>query len=59
MIEKLLLKLPLILFLVGLILINASIYFLFDWKIGFMITGVSLVVIGLMMNYEQTYERGD
>lgn len=53
-VELLLLYLPTIIFLVGLILINVSVYYIFNPYIGMLASGITLVLIGLIMTYEQT-----
>lgn len=57
-IELLILNLGTILFVTGLIFINVSMYYIFDTYIGLLTTGVTLVVIGLIINYEQSTGGG-
>lgn len=48
-----------ILFLAGLIILNVAIYIEFDLFIGLVVSAVSLMFIGWLLNYEsEKYERG-
>lgn len=42
-----------VLFLVGLVLINVASYLQFDMVIGFIVTGVTLILIALIVQFEQ------
>lgn len=48
-----------IFFILGLILVNVAMYMLFSTAIGLLSTGVTFIVIGLIINYEQiAFSRG-
>ncbi|WP_083390178.1 hypothetical protein [Staphylococcus sp. LCT-H4] len=42
-----------ILFLIGLVLINVASYLQFDMVIGFIVTGVTLILIALIVQFEK------
>lgn len=48
-----------IFFILGLILVNVAMYMLFGTAIGLLSTGVTFIVVGLIINYEQiAFSRG-
>lgn len=48
-----------ILFLAGVIILNVAIYIEFDLFIGLVVSAVSLMFIGWLLNYEsEKYDRG-
>lgn len=50
----LIMHLATILFVAGLATINVSIYYLFDTYVGLLATGITLVVVALILNHEQS-----
>ena len=42
-----------ILFVLGLIFVNVAIYMLFDVAIGLLATGITLILVALIMAYER------
>lgn len=42
-----------ILFILGLIFVNVAIYLLFDLAIGLLATGITLIVVALILAYER------
>lgn len=43
-----------ILFVSGLVFINVAMYYIFDTYIGLLTTGITLLVVGLIINHEQS-----
>lgn len=54
LLELLIMNLATILFVAGLTIINVSLYYLFDTYIGLLSTGITLVLVALILNYEQS-----
>lgn len=54
LLDLLILNLGTILFVTGLVLINISMYFIFDMNIGLLTSGITVVIIGLIINHEQS-----
>lgn len=52
--QLLMLNIATVFFILGLAAINISVYFIFDKYIGLLATGVTLIVIALIMNHEQS-----
>lgn len=52
--QLLMLNIATVFFILGLTIINISIYFIFDKYIGLLVTGVTMIVIALIMNHEQS-----
>ena len=52
--ELLIANLATILFVSGLIFINVSLYYIFDTYIGLLATGITLVIVALIMNHENS-----
>ncbi|HHC5953548.1 TPA: hypothetical protein ACN4VL_002261 [Staphylococcus aureus] len=46
-----------ILFLLGLFVVNVSVYKAFGQNIGLLCIGITLIVISLILNYESNQER--
>lgn len=42
-----------ILFVLGLILVNVAMYMLFNAALGLLVTGITFIIVGLIINYEQ------
>lgn len=59
LLQLLIMNLATILFVTGLALINVSMYYIFDIHIGLLVTGITLVIVALIVNHEQsTAEKG-
>lgn len=54
LLQLLFINLATILFVTGLVFINVSIYYIFDTYIGILATGITLLVVGLIINHEQS-----
>lgn len=54
LLQLLIINLATILFVAGLILINVSMYYIFDTYIGLLVTGTTLLIVGLIINHEQS-----
>jgi amino acid transporter len=54
----LVLNLATILFVAGLALINISVYLIFETDIGLLATGITVVIVGLIINHEQSQATG-
>ena len=52
--QLLVLNLATVFFILGLTIMNVSIYFIFNEYIGLLVTGFTLIVIALIMNHEQS-----
>lgn len=52
--QLLILNIATVFFILGLTAINISVYFIFDKYIGLLVTGVTMIVIALIMNHEQS-----
>ena len=52
--QLLMLNIATVFFILGLTAINISVYFIFDKYIGLLVTGVTMIVIALIMNHEQS-----
>lgn len=52
--QLLMLNIATVFFILGLTTINISVYFIFDKYIGLLVTGVTMIVIALIMNHEQS-----
>ncbi|WP_082238420.1 hypothetical protein [Salinicoccus sp. YB14-2] len=54
LLQLLLMNLATILFVSGLVFINVAMYYIFDTYIGLLTTGITLLVVGLIINHEQS-----
>jgi len=58
LLQLLLMNLATILFVSGLVFINVAMYYIFDTYIGLLTTGITLLVVGLIINHEQSITTG-
>lgn len=54
LLQLIVMNLASILFISGLILINVSAYYIFNTNIGLFVSGATLVVVSLILSYEQS-----
>jgi len=54
LLQLLIMNLATILFVLGLVFINVAMYYIFDTYIGLLTTGITLLVVGLIINHEQS-----
>lgn len=54
LLQLIIMNLASILFISGLILINVSAYYIFNTNIGLFVSGATLVVVSLILSYEQS-----
>ena len=57
--QLLVLNLATVFFILGLTIMNVSIYFIFNEYIGLLVTGFTLIVIALIMNHEQSQNTNE
>jgi hypothetical protein len=58
LLELLIVNLATLLFVAGLVMVNVSIYQMYSTEIGLLTTGITLIVVALILNHEQTNLTG-